>query len=56
MLITEWCQEEAIAVAREEAREEGLENVARNALAKGFSVSVISDLTGLSIETIESIA
>ena len=59
MILMEWNTEDAIAYAREEGREEGWENanqeVARNALVKGLSVDVISDITGLSLEEIEKL-
>ncbi|MCL2601819.1 MAG: Rpn family recombination-promoting nuclease/putative transposase [Treponema sp.] len=57
MLLSEWSLDDAIAVSREEGREEGredgLEISARNALAKGYPLEVIHDITGLNIETIE---
>ena len=60
MILTEWNTEDAIAYARKEAleegwgrgREEGLENVARNALANGLSPELICTLTGLDTKTI----
>ena len=42
-------------VARREGREEGLEIVARNALAKGLPIEDIHDITGLDPETIKQI-
>jgi len=59
MLLTEWNQDEALEVAREEAREEGREEgvlyTARNALAQGIPTETVQKITGLSIETIESL-
>jgi len=48
MLMTEWRMEDALAVRYEE----GLEKVARNALAEGFSVEQVHKITGLNMETI----
>jgi hypothetical protein len=60
MLFGEWKLEDALVVEREEGREEGREKreteIARNALTKGVSVEIISDITGLSTETIQSLA
>jgi hypothetical protein len=39
---------------KEEGREEGREEIARNALAKGLSVDTIGEITGLDIETIKN--
>jgi hypothetical protein len=52
MLFGEWKLEDALVIEREEGREE----VARNALTKGFSVEIISEITGLSVKTIQSLA
>jgi len=60
MLFNEWNWDDAIAVNRQEAREEGREEgwgerdiaIAHNALAKGLPLELIRDLTGLDIETI----
>ena len=52
MLMTEWRMEDALAVRYEEGLEEGLEKVARNALAEGFSVEQVHKITGLDMETI----
>jgi len=60
MLFKEWNLDDAIAVSREEGIEvgiergwkDGLETTARNALAKGLSLELIRDLTGLDIDTI----
>jgi hypothetical protein len=44
-----------IAVNRREAREEGLEFSARNALAKGISVQTVQEITGLPLDRINEI-
>jgi hypothetical protein len=47
-------------VAREEAREETLEDrnaeIVRNAFAKGLPIDVISDITGLDMNTVKTLA
>ena len=55
MLMTEWNWDDALAVRYEEGIEEGIEKVARNALAKGLSPDVICTITGLDTETIETL-
>jgi hypothetical protein len=56
MLTTEWNLEDAQKVWYEEGREEGLEEVARSALMKGFPVDIIHDITGLDFQTITSLS
>jgi predicted transposase/invertase (TIGR01784 family) len=64
MLMTEWNWDDAFAVQRAEGREEGREEGqeaakkedARNALAKGFSPEIISEITGLDVETIRQLS
>jgi hypothetical protein len=56
MLFTEWNWDDALAVRFEEGREEGREEIARNALAKGLPPETIREITGLDIETIRNIA
>ena len=60
MLITEWNTEEAKEVWFEEGVEKGIEKgiltAAQNALAKGFSVEAIQDITGLDVETIKNLS
>jgi predicted transposase YdaD len=60
MLFGEWKLEDALVVEREEGREEGLErgrvDIARNALGESASVEFIQKITGLSTETIQSLA
>jgi len=57
--LTEWNQDEALEVAREEAYEEGREEgvlmTARNALVKGISIETIKEITGLNLDTIEKL-
>jgi len=52
MLMTEWNWDDALAYRYEEGRGEGLEKVARNALAQGASLDFIQKITGLDIQTI----
>jgi predicted transposase/invertase (TIGR01784 family) len=52
MLFTEWNLDDAIAVAREEALEDGKLEIARNLLAKGMTPEFVHDITGLDLETI----
>ena len=68
MLYMEWDQEAALAVRYEEGMEDGMEKgiekgmekgvekTARNALAKGLSAEMISDITGLDLEAIKKLA
>ena len=56
MLLTEWNWEEAKQVWQEESREEGIETTARNALAKGYPLEAIHDITGLDMETLNRLA
>jgi len=51
MLLTEWDTEEAKVVWREEGREE----VTRNALAKGIPLELIHDITGFDEEALKQI-
>ena len=55
MLKTEWKLDDALAMRFEEGREEEREEIARNALLKGSSIEFIHEITGLDIETIESL-
>jgi hypothetical protein len=55
MLITEWKMEDALVVRYEEGKEEGREEIARNALAKGIPVELIQAITGLDIEVIKNL-
>jgi len=55
MLLTEWNTEDAKEVWYEEGREEERFEIVRNALAKGISLNVVRDITGLDIEAIERI-
>jgi len=64
MLLTEWDTEEAKVVWREEGREEGREKgreerdteIIRNALAKGFPIETVQELTGIDIKFIQSVS
>jgi predicted transposase/invertase (TIGR01784 family) len=67
MLYTEWNWDDAMAVVREEAREDGIEEgmekgrvtekleIARNLLAEGATLEFIQKVTGLDIETIKNL-
>jgi predicted transposase/invertase (TIGR01784 family) len=59
MLMTEWNMDDALAVRYEEGIELGLEqgmaNVARNALAKGIPPDLIREITGLDVDTITNL-
>ena len=55
MLITEWNTDEAKKVWYEEGREERDEEIVKNALAKGYPLDTIHDITGLDMETIRNI-
>jgi hypothetical protein len=67
MLKRKWNMKDALAVSREEGREDGIEEgiekgrgvrseeIARNALMKGFSVDVVRDITGLDTDTIQNL-
>ena len=67
MLTAEWNMEEEIAYVRKEAWEEGLEKglqegwgkgrvaIAKNALAKGYPLDMIHDITGLDLDVIQDI-
>jgi len=55
MLLTEWNTEEAKVVWREEGREEKGMEIARNALAEGFSVETVQKITGIDIKSIQNI-
>jgi len=52
MLMTEWNWDDALAVRYEEGKEEDKEDIVRNALAKGHSIEVIYNITGLDMETL----
>ena len=51
MLMTEFNLEDCIAVRMEEKVEE----IVQNAVAKGLPIDVISDITGLDINTIKTL-
>jgi hypothetical protein len=56
MFLEEWNLEDELYYTREEGREEGRQEIARNALAEGATVEFVQKITGLPIETIEQIA
>jgi len=51
----EWDMNIAMEVEREDAFEEGVEKVARNALAEGLSVETTQKIAGLDLEAIRSL-
>jgi len=63
MLYTEWNMDDALAVRFEEGLDEGIEKgrvnekleIARNLLTKGSTPEFVRDITGLDMETIESL-
>ena len=63
MLMTDWNWDDALAVRYEEGFEEGeerglergREETARNAIAKGYSLQQIHEITGLAMEAIETL-
>jgi predicted transposase/invertase (TIGR01784 family) len=55
MLYTEWNWDDALAVAREEAKEDEKLEIARNLLAEGAAFEFIQKVTGLDIETIKNL-
>ncbi|MCL2070109.1 MAG: Rpn family recombination-promoting nuclease/putative transposase [Treponema sp.] len=64
MLMTEWNMDDALAVRYEEGHEEGMEkgekkgreDVARNAMAEGVPMELITKITGLDMETVKRLA
>ena len=56
MLMTEFNLEDAIEVRAEEKFEEKIEEIVRNAFAKGLPVDVIRDITGLDMDTIKTLS
>jgi predicted transposase YdaD len=63
MLYAEWNWDDAMAFARKEAREDGIEEgmekerleIARNLLAEGAAPEFIQKVTGLDMETIKNL-
>ena len=55
MILEEWNTEDAIVFAREEGKEEGKFEIARNLLAKGSAKEFIQEVTGLSRSEIEKL-
>jgi len=55
MLLTEWNLEDAKVAWREEGREERDMEIIRNALAKGFPIETVQELTGIDIKFIQNI-
>jgi len=63
MLLTEWNQDEAVEVAREEGHEDGLKEgeeigkliIAKNLLSEGSTPEFVQRITGLSMEKIKEL-
>ena len=55
MLMTEWNWDDALAVRYEEGREEGREEIARNALSEGVPIELVSKITGFDLDILKSI-
>jgi len=59
MLITEWNMDDALAVAREEAYEDGIEEgkltIARNLLAMGIPIVQVVEGTGLDLDALKEL-
>jgi predicted transposase YdaD len=47
--------EQGLEQGREQGREEGIMATARNALAKGFPVEIVQEITGLDMETVKAL-
>jgi len=56
MLLTEWNMEDAIAVAREDGREDERQIIARNLLDKGSTPEFVQEITGLDMKTIQELS
>ena len=55
MLLTEWNTDDALAVRFDEGKEEGREEIARNALAEGATIEFVTKITGLEMDAIRDI-
>jgi len=59
MLMTEWNLDDAIAVAREEAWEDGTTEanfkIARNLLSEGSSLEFVQKVTGIDLDTLKGL-
>jgi len=55
MLLTEWNQEDALAVRYEEGRFNEKLEIARNLLAEGSSFEFVQKITGLDIDTLKGL-
>jgi len=59
LLFTEFNLDDALAVAREEAREDGITEakleIARNLLARGSSPEFVHEITGLDVDTLKGL-
>ena len=50
------CRTESWEEGREEGREEGIRLVVRRMLESGMAISLVSDMTGLSIERVRALS
>ena len=55
MLMYEMCWDEAQQIRRSESRQEERERILGKALAEGYSLEVIHDITGLDMETLKNL-
>jgi hypothetical protein len=55
MLMTEFNLDDAIAVAKEEGKEEAIEKLALNAFANGLPIDIICKITGLDMDTVKTL-
>jgi hypothetical protein len=56
MLATEWNWEDALAVRFQEGLEKGQQRMARNALAEGIPLEVVSKISGMDKEAIQRLS
>ena len=56
MILTEWNTEDAIAFAREEGKDEGKTEVARNLFSMGMTIEDIAKAVQLPIEELYALA
>jgi len=56
MIVTEWDMATALEVEREEGYEKGREEIARNALAEGVPVELVSKITMMDIAKVRELS
>ena len=54
-MLLEWNLEEAREAWFEKGREEGIEEIVRNAITKGIPLDLIKEITGMDINSIQNI-